>query len=349
LNCALPLVLAFLSAASSRATEQPQSYGPVDPKAVKFTVKVAGRPPLPFQAVRLRVTLKNVSTKRIGPVGPVDNIKTILVRGPGEPKFREVKGARTIELKGHPSNPTDREALNNRAYPTLESGEQMSATFAVAAEWSLRRGGWAPADRVQPLFPAPGDYELKVVYCRKTEAHGPIERTVRVRVLDPAATQPEPGPGPGDELICRHLRNDPRLVAELLCPVGVMDKRSPPRLRALLKQYPKSSYAPYARFALARHSGGKAAVWVAELEGAARADFPYRPNALVALRRAGRAKAAEVDRTLARDYADSVERLEVVAKDYTPGQWRAFRTGRPIPPPERTDHGTGEVVKKKRP
>jgi hypothetical protein len=56
-----------------------------------------------------------------------------------------------------------------------------------------------------------------------------------------------------DKKVWELLQKDEQLAGALMCPVDAPSDDVRPKLIQLLKDYPKSSYAPYARFALARH------------------------------------------------------------------------------------------------
>jgi hypothetical protein len=352
----LSLALTVLvSAAGEDAPKEPDGYVRAEPKDVEFRLEVVGPSPLPFQAVRLRATLKNVSAKRVGPMRPMDGLYDILVRGPRESSFREVERAVSILQKGLPMNPTHREGKNSTALMCLDPGEETSATFAVAAHWR---------DEVKPVFPSPGKYTLKLVYQTEHRDQQRIDQTVTVEVREPESDD--------DKAVYRWLREDPELAAELLCPVGRPAEGTVPTIkREVLGKRPDSSYAPYARFALGRHyryrdwNGPRREEFRATaaglLEKAGRADFPYRPNALIALRGLAPGAKQQADPILKERFADAVEWQEVVASSFglSPEQWEAFRKrGAPGKPPTKTARpprptGPGEIdpktLKKVRP
>src|SRR5262245_64675228 len=62
----------------------------VDPMDVEVTVELVGSAPLPFQGVRLRMRIRNISNKRLGPLVPVDYRSGALRKEPEDRKSTRV-------------------------------------------------------------------------------------------------------------------------------------------------------------------------------------------------------------------------------------------------------------------
>lgn len=149
------------------------------------------------------------------------------------------------------------------------------------------------------------------------------------------------------------LKKDRRLTAVLMQPDDIPPADLFAKLKNLVEKYPYSSYASYARFALARcyragigFSPPSARVGRAlagdELERimlkdekggppnykkpfSLRFEFPYQPNVLLAIRAIDRIQSMNAFLTLRQDYSDSLEWLEEIAPAMTAEEWRMFR------------------------
>jgi hypothetical protein len=310
-------------------------FGAADP-----VLDVVGPMPLPYQAIRLRLTLQNVGKKRLGPIGSVDPVAGAEVKGPGEWSYRGVWNSVLLFDSEHPNVVTKTQHLNHRAPLFLEPGEQSSASFAIAAGWIGRAG---KLDLDKPLFPKPGRYSLKGFYGIDGKRELRIEATREVEIKEPQGD---------DKKILEMLEKDEELAAALLCPVNGPPAAVRPKLIQIIKDYSKSSYAPYAHFALARLEFGGIGFQPApfalpkrvadELEPILFRRFPYQPNVIVMMLAVEPGNVEVLAKMMNKEYPDALEWLEYVAPSFhqpdrglpltppfDPKPWQEFRKTKP--------------------
>ena len=295
---------------------------------VLVTAERVGPPPLPYQAVRIRLILRNTSSKRLGPLYNVDQQFRILgIRRPGSSSYLSVAHVVLLYDPDRPSGPTARARLNRMRPLVLKPHDETSVTFASAAEWRLL-GSRVP----RPLFDKPGGYSVKVGYGR------PWSEDL---VADPI-TMVVPKPEGDDALICQMLAANPALAMAMMSPVHRPETTVIPALKKIVERFPESSYVNYARFALARwHMKGLEITENASEEGRAAAlghleridtrRFAYGPNTVITLlkvlsrsvrtsRQLDRVRTLE--KALQDEWADSVERLDYRAESLSQEEWR---------------------------
>lgn len=291
-------------------------YVAVNPKDIEMKVELVGEPPLPFQPVRLRVSIRNVSKNRLGPrLGPVDDCRDALIRGPRDDRYEPAQAGLSFSAT---TTTSACYTMNRRAPLYLEPGEQTSVSFALGRRRVEVGTGVVPQPRDISLFPEPGEYWLKCSYCKD------IEKQLEVRVREPQGA---------DRAIYEVLRKNPQLAAALLEGVRPPEEALVPKLEAIVELFPESSYAGYARFALARfHLKGngfplehppnvtrvalaKAATQLEQIYPDPRIAGAYYPNAMIAMKAAD-LRFYEINMIAGRlvdNSRDSVEYLELFA------------------------------------
>jgi len=299
----------------------------VDPKQIEFAVHQVGPAPLPYQAVEVRLTVRNISKVRHGPpVVPVENSISQMpgVKGPGETEFRWPKACILTDKHWDRPHSTQIVPWKSKAALFLDPGEQTSVSLAFAADWMSKEGRWMP-EQGRVIFERAGSYQLQLPYRS-------MSKVVEVVVPEPK----------GDDLVFfRLLDKDLRLASYLMSPIIVPDwevrvnRETMAQIKELIERYPKSSYTDYARFALARYysyhypvkgktpeeeslEGAKAAVNL--LEPVVAKSFPYRAYCLVwlssAYATAGQTeKAKKAWETALREHADALVIIEHFASE----------------------------------
>lgn len=318
---------------------------PVDLADVELSVQQLSSPIGPAQAVRVRVLLRNVSKKSVGPLIPVDNVASIQLKGPNDADYQQLSGVVIATDRTKPSRQSAREHKNELVPLFLKPGEQTSVSFSLAARWRGGDGSRLPYERVKPVFTEPGKYLLKCRYLVDPKKEAYVEGTVEIVVHNLE--------GP-DKLAFRIVEQNPALVAVLLNPVDAPPKEFVDQLKEIVDKYPESSYGLNARFALARwhiqeantkpagvrvarafagdqlerimyedpHGGTPAP---AERPLVPRVGFPYQPFVLLAVKNVDFIQNQNADVLLKRDYSDALEWLEQVAGTLATNEWAALR------------------------
>jgi hypothetical protein len=206
---------------------------------------------------------------------------------------------------------------------TLRPGEQESLTVAYAAEWGLNKANF--------FFPQPGNYSI-----RWTCHPWPLDSN-KVFWPDPVLVVVARPVGV-DEAVYQLLRDNPKLVGVMMSPathsgpdraygVAVPDAETVRQLETIVLRYPKSSYADYARFALARAylQGDDQAARAPEADKVAATalleainfqEFAYSPSALLLLRAitSDQRQADQLKVKLEAEYYDAIEWIVEEAK-----------------------------------
>ncbi len=323
----MPIMLAFCL---GKVTAASRDSDPTDPSEFEFQFEQLGGTIRPYQAVRLRFTLRNIGRKRIGPV-QLDYGGALSIKAPNQDAYYRPSGHMLVfdrdRSPGGTSAITPRETMNSRASLLLDQDERISASLAFAACWRDVDGRRLPAGGGQAIFEEPGEYLIKCRF-RADPKHGEyIERVLKVHVLPPEGQ---------DKAVCELLDKDAVLASALMRPVDAPDKEVFPKIKDIVERYPESSYADYARFALARgylrgigispHSQRVAwALAADQLEKVIQdrydpkvrkflpKDFAYMPNALILMRLVDlHAKEASLLR-LHQEYTDALEWIEEFA------------------------------------
>jgi hypothetical protein len=209
----------------------------------------------------------------------------------------------------------------------LEPDEKECLTFALATR----------DDVEEIMFPRAGQYGFHLKYYGMADRPAnrqPIER-LTVYVTEPEGV---------DATIYRLLDANPRLAKAMIArhtlSSELPDGATVSLLERIVLRYPRSSYADYARFALARvYLGGNDKITKAseDAKHAARAlleaidykRFAFAPTAQYWLKgiTVDPAKVAKIQAILETDFADSIEFLAEQAETITTEQWVKIREG----------------------
>jgi hypothetical protein len=278
-----------------------------------------------------------VGSQRIGELFPIDEVFRVQVKAPNRDNYKDVSGGVLLYGKGRPNFPSSKGGLNSRLALFLDRDERTSVSFAFAALWRDDQGQRLPWDRGVPIFDQPGTYLVKCKYLVSVKRlKGPepagVEEKYIEQVLEVKVAAPE---GP-DKAVYDLLKKDQQLASALMRPVDAPAKEAVPKLKEIIEKFPKSSYAPYARFALARaylnglgldtpSSRVRRALTGDELEAVTKHHydaeakriipntFPYRPNALVLLSQLDATEAWFARSYLHKEHPDSLEWIEEFA------------------------------------
>jgi hypothetical protein len=287
----------------------------VNAKDVQLSLSLVGQPALPYEPIRVRLTLKNVSRARVGPMVRIEDFGSFEIKGPGDKHFKMPSWELSDPDQPIPDMPDQHADAPN----ILGPGEQTSVSFAFAADWDKRdercRNGC-------PLTPEPGDYTIKCSFDIDVKKKTLVEKTLDIEVRKPKTAD--------DAAVYDMLKKDPALAGAIMQSVGAPDKDTVAKLEQLLVHHKRSTYADYARFAVARYGVRSKdeqlyADAVKELKSLAGRDFAYRPNAIIALIKTGPQDLDDLKALMNREYFDSIEWLEFVAKDMKAQEWKEFR------------------------
>lgn len=297
---------------------------------------------LPYQALRVRVSLTNEAKAQLAPLVPLTRgVYWVSIQEPAGTQPRDFRqyylsgtGLTVTGLSGYesPLQKHDKRLMNGplgTGEPGfgIEPGQTLSLSLAEGNEKGL-----SEEDAFAPSFPEPGRYKLRLRYDAsrfKGRPEAPkqlvYEAELEVTVAKPAGV---------DEKIAAMLDKTPDL-ADAMCAAHYApeEKGTVAALEEILKLAPDSSYAPYARFALARCRLGTKGIGgiegfqvytahelpedrrkeaLAELKQIKTDKFAYGPQVLV-LQRLLENDPAEQDRLgklLKTSYPDSIERAE---------------------------------------
>jgi len=220
-------LLLLLATAATLPEPAPSPDAPVDLTAPSYTVVPVGDMPLPYQAVRLRQRFQNTGT---GVLNALCVTPFLAIKGPGSGEYRNLTQSVFLVEPGQglPAMASGR-TWNPNANVQLVSGESLSRTSASAVN--------VENDRRVPLFPEPGGYFISWT---GVNDYG---RNVLVSVRAPEGA---------DAAIYRLLQQDALLAQAIIAPMNIPDSQTAAQLEAIVRQSPNSTYADYARFALAR-------------------------------------------------------------------------------------------------
>jgi hypothetical protein len=292
-------------------------YLPVGPRQVELKAELVGPPPLPFQAARLRLTLHNVSGGRLDGLAqgmrikPLEAYAGVTVDGRWVPILvADWRRGVVVEDLWSPEV--------ERGYPWLDAGGVTSLSFAIASTSNDRSTKRERTAMHRALFPRPGRYTVRYDY------NDQLSATLTVEVPEPEGD---------DKAVYGLLQRDNVLASAMMSPVDAPGQEVVGKLRDLLGLYPKSSYADYARFALARYHryGGdfipdnprhsdrvEKAIAIdyltAIVSHTPARTFPYRSYVMIALRTIDAASKDRFDRVLGEEYGDALEWLPVMAR-----------------------------------
>lgn len=311
---ALLLGCVAISPAESEAVAQEREYAIVNEQIEPI--------PLPFQAAVFRRAFRNVTDHALMPPYPDHGAVVRTIMAAGDEEYRKARGA---IIGGGSDTPGYLTPSRTQLVPlSLEPGTQSTVRFAFAAEWLA-------TDAAASLFPEAGTYSFKLYY----------DDELRIVVQAPRGD---------DKVILDQLRADPDLAAVMLSPINLPPEETLRSLERIVKLYSESSYADYARFALARHYAGPTLggdlrnvsddrqISISQLLKGIDASFAYAPEALVLLHRVlesrGQEERAErVMATLRNEFLDSTDFLDYLARQLSDEEWIEQNPRAPTPIP----------------
>ena len=278
--------------------------------------------PLPFQAAVFRRAFQNRTDRMLTPEYPEHGAVIRKIKAPGAGEYRTARGS--IIGAGR-ATVTYTTPLRTELVPlSLEPGTQSTIRHSFAADWL--------GDEGAVLFPEAGTYSFKLYY----------DDELRIVVREPEGD---------DKVILDQLRGNPELATKMMSPVTTPPEEMLRSLERIVMLYPESSYADYARYALARHyahaPGGRGLravsddhkIAVSELLKGIDASFAYAPDALVLLHRVLKSQgrddaAADVMAKMQEICPDANEYLDYLADQLSDEQWIEQNPRRPTRIPD---------------
>ena len=321
-----PLTLAFLlllSLAMLEGSVGNQQNATTPDKDVRYTLQVVGPEPLPYQAVRLRLVAQNQSTKGHGPIKDLFGVNTHFRNGNKPDRLLgELQIWWSFSTAFHyrfPRTGTPPWLAYTRDWQVfLQPEERISVSWVLCGDF-LVPGTRFPESpqfvQVKPLLSESGTYQFACPIAADRLFHldkAPefVTPTLKINVRVPQGQ---------DKDFCELLQKDAKLTSVLLWPVNVPTEEQLPKLRQVILQYPKSSYTPYAKFALARYYYARKASKAERETGIQilrdlleplRPDFPFEPYAIAALLELDPTSHAKWVPVMDREYPDAVEWLD---------------------------------------
>jgi hypothetical protein len=308
---------------------------------LKLTVEVVGGNPLPFQAVRLRVTVENVGEHPTPRLRPLEATACVVgIRRAGKTEFAPLVVPRVVKLEENGDIICLRLGIGDSTF-SLRPGERLPVAFPIGTHLGdpekLKPRAIPSAE---PLFPEPGTYALR---CQYTYGYEADDRDVKNVSVYGEVTVEVGKPAGKDKKWADALARDAALVRVLLQPAKVCTVEQAESVRRLLEDAPDSTYADYGRLALARHylrrkstpeiarvevpKGIEILEKLAERKEAA--GFPFLPHVRLNLARADNKLQDYVTFLMNRDYRDSVEWIEDATSRMNAEEWAKFR--KPLP------------------
>ena len=326
-----------------RANEVPSL---IDREGLKLTAEIIGDPPLPFQAVRLRMTLENVGAKtRAGLLLPEDAVRVDAIQMPGGSKFEERLFDIATDLRERGPNCG---AMPHARMPiTLKPGEFRSVSFALSTH-RIADAKEPLGSGAVPLFPVSGDYIVRVRYLLGTKSvrGGPaaggwndevwLDAPIKVCVGNPAAR---------DKPWLEAIAKSPKFGSMLIRPDTPCTVEEALLARQLTEKFPTSTYANYGRLAVGRHHyvGSLDPKKSLRVNHALAADvleesisrieyfgFPYMPHVYLLLQATAAEHKNSATATLSRDYRDAWEWIEASRTRLNAEEWQKFRAPMPM-------------------
>jgi len=253
-----------------------------DFSSLELHTTTIGRSPLPYQSMRILISLENRGKK---PVSGIDLFGFAFggIRGPGEEHFRGI--ASSMNQDPH----ADHGGSNSRPgelicavqeFLVLKPGERETRTQALPAGFQER-----------PYFDRPGHYLLRAKYFPDAENTDPREA-----IFADTLTIVVPKPHGEEAALYRILQEKPALAMEMMSACTLETKVPIDTvvgdLESVVQKYARTTYADYARFALARaYLGGIQKARIAQADKKAKAlplleaidlkTFPYASSVLL--------------------------------------------------------------------
>ena len=230
------LAIAVAIAASHAAVAGAQAS-----PGTSLRIEQLGADPLPYQAVRVRIILRYESEGILANL-PMHGLRFFI--GPVNKESQPVRGV--IPSPNRESSVISTEnvwsIVDSDLHYNLSKAEQV--TWSYVFSWH-ELGVLNPKSRA-PLFPEPGSYELRVEYRLPDQANYPgylRKAGLKIRVPEPVGD---------DKIVYQLLKENQELAHELALPIHDPLDSVYDQIREIVQKYPESSYANYARFALAR-------------------------------------------------------------------------------------------------
>jgi hypothetical protein len=282
-------VVASLAMACAGSVAAHSGFSRISPSQVSMLVTQVGSEVLPYQAVRVRIAFRNLTEQAItpGPRSVEKDFQFVELKRPTDGEFRSIQSAMRL------LSPVDRNVVGgpveHHVPMPMKPHGQWSVSFPIrGALWAndaanLEDRRWWPECPARALFPKPGTYTLRFHYqCDETKGLGSdttLVETLAIDVKEPPAA---------DKPIVEALEKDPVLFAAMMG--RMVPDREPlvPKLQAIVRNRPESTYTPYAKLALARlYKEGVGAqsrrvgraMAADELESILDRDFPFVPAA----------------------------------------------------------------------
>jgi len=344
----IALCLGFTAAAEPASHNDQKDFSSLELKSA-----VVGRSPLPFQAVRVRASLENHSKKTVGGIDLI-GLDYPGIRAPGEENFCGIGFSVTQSPHADYLPPGSRPGgfmLTVQDSLLLKPGESETTVLPLPAGFGER-----------PYFGIPGNHLLRAKYYPDPENHDPTEA-----IVSDTLTIIVHEPRDQEAAVHNLLRDKPGLAQEMMsaCTSSkrLSDEATVRDLEQVVEKYAKTTYADYARFALARtYLGGVQKARSATAEKKAKAlplleaidlkAFPYASTVLLWIKivRNSPENSARIEARLEEEFADDLTWL--VAKRIplamswlnevlpTEQQWSAKHTRKP----ESTLYGDAEEI-----
>lgn len=328
-----PIAAAFLLLATVAACGRPpQRQQPIASleflyEHQTFSLSQAAPGSLPFQAATLALTCTNTSDDTYrGPAVSGVAYRIVGVTSP-DGKYHAVNTV--FPDTGIPPADTSYPGSWPAGTAVLQPGE----SIAKLSAWS---GDWSGHDLLAALFPCPGDYELKLDWSWGDGSNpgqpvgGESPDRLKVQVVEPSRDEAP---------IVATLAADRSLASAMLSPLNRPHDRVLSKLDAIIDKHPRSTYADYARFALARtvfpeHARQGLSSATAEdmrdaaayLEAIDYARFAYAAEAMAVWRRIlheqGSPREQEIAARLDREFPDYRARLQDLAQRTPEEEWK---------------------------
>jgi hypothetical protein len=268
------------------------------PEGLELLVEQIGPALLPYQSVRLRLTLKNSGRHEVAQLRLLE--PAILLTQVKAPKDREFRPPSDIEhlRHGYTIRPRRITAIGViTPFSKMVTTEHLTLRPGEVATISGAFGPWRLDDGI---FEQPGDYALQLVYL--SAAFRLKAKPFSVRVGKPVGDDAE-----ALKLLTGNREHLGAILLALRTPDIGLGGPIIPMLEKLIQRYPKSSYADYARLALTRAGAFK------QLKDVETKQFALGPDVLLCLRSGEQDHIARTDTKLRADFYDACEWTEYQA------------------------------------
>ena len=232
----VPIV--FLVATSAPSYSQNLNPPPrinINPAQIAIAISATSQSSIPFEPVQFHLTVHNKHTEKITSVGSPEEHPELIVQQVGQKFFR----AAPVLLETSEPRPTSATFVDRAAgiQLDLEPGDSVRVTYCCALEKNEDRS-------LSPLFTRPVTYRVRAKYLIHSGKAQYIHAETEVHIQEPK----------GDDLkVFQILSKDPALVVQIMHPIDAPKKETLKAIQVVIEEYPKSTYTPYAQFAIARY------------------------------------------------------------------------------------------------